>query len=95
MLIGFFLGMIVAVSLLLSLWKQRIAVAPEEAAVVMRRGIPNRIIFGDFVLMPFLSDGKGSLQEQTQFSLKIMGCTRKILRRSWPFPLFFDPKDVD
>jgi|GEM_PF-6825338 len=53
MLIGFILGAGIASFALLYLWRQRVTVSPEEAVLVIRRGTPNRIIFGDFVLMPF------------------------------------------
>jgi regulator of protease activity HflC (stomatin/prohibitin superfamily) len=58
-------GLILSAFCLLFLWRSRISLSPTEAALVLRSGTPSRIVFGDFVLMPFFERlERISLQEQ-------------------------------
>ena len=53
LLLAFLGGAIFCAGCLLSLWRQRVQLDASQAALVIRRGNPSRIVFGDFVLMPF------------------------------------------
>ena len=63
--LSFLGGVILSAFCLLFLWRRRISLSPAEAALVLRSGTPSRIVFGDFVLMPFFERWERiSLQEQ-------------------------------
>ena len=53
LILAFLGGAIFCAGSLLSLWRQRVNLGTSQAALVIRRGNPSRIVFGDFVLMPF------------------------------------------
>lgn len=63
--LAFLGGALVSTVGLLFLWRRRVALSSSQAALVIRRGTPSRIVFGDFVLMPFFERMEViSLQEQ-------------------------------
>lgn len=49
----FVLGVFFAAFVLLFLWRRTVPLSTAEAALVIRKGNPSRIVLGDFVLMPF------------------------------------------
>ena len=51
--IAFLGGVFLASFCLLFLWRQTVPLSSAEAALVIRKGNPSRVVFGDFVLMPF------------------------------------------
>ena len=53
LLLAFIGGCIFCACGLVFLWRQRVHLSSSQAALVLRRGNPSRIVFGDFVLMPF------------------------------------------
>lgn len=65
LLLAFLGGAIFCAGCLLFLWRQRVQLEASQAALVIRSGNPSRIVFGDFVLMPFFERMERiSLQEQ-------------------------------
>ena len=63
--LSFLGGALVSTIGLLFLWRRRVVLQSAQAALVIRRGTPSRIVFGDFVLMPFFERMEIiSLQEQ-------------------------------
>ena len=53
LILAFIGGFFLCGCCLLFLWRQRVHLSASQAALVLRRGNPSRIVFGDFVLMPF------------------------------------------
>ena len=53
LIFAFVAGCILCTCCLMFLWRQRVHLNASQAALVLRRGNPSRIVFGDFVLMPF------------------------------------------